>query len=635
VIGGSTPLNVGWLKGDQSLPEVPEHYHSSCENNEHTLEISNVGATDQGLYVCRVSNSVGMAECSMELRVIEKPNFVKPMCPVALVIGAPLHLECQVDEDTGVIVNWTRDGKKIHQSPDCKLRLLLKSSDTPNSCYSQCPSPEPPGFAKRLESVTVWKQGSNVQLQCSVRGSPELRTSWLYNNSVLHAGDRYAISLKDGIAALEIRDVTFSDSGNYSCEVQNNCGYESYQCRSSVFDVPLKPLTVTLGETLNLQCHVSGSPPLTIQWMKDRKELTSGENTIITFVGGTASLELRPVLETDAGDYLCKATNASGSDFCKSKLQNYTAVEKDEVQLVCELSKAIADVKWFKDGKEITPSKNITISTDGKKRILTVRKAEKANIGVYTCDCGSDKTTANINIEGKTYPPWAPGKPVVREIGKTSALLTWTRPEHDGGAKIEGYIIEFQKTGSEEWIHIAEDVPQTEQQLQGLMEKQEYSFRVKAVNKAGESEPSEPSDPTQPVKKPDPPIQVEAHDPTCKSITVTWKAPDYDGGCPIQGYVVEKIEKDGNSYEKVTPSLVPGYSYVVTGLKEETEYQFRVRAENAAGVSEPSRSTPLMKAIFTSSDCSSSDCSLHTTLNSQKVLLSILQEKNPIRKVFK
>lgn len=92
-------------------------------------------------------------------------------------------------------------------------------------------------------------------------------------------------------------------------------------------------------------------------------------------------------------------------------------------------------------------------------------------------------------------PPWAPGKPVVREVAKTSAVLGWTRPEHDGGAKIEGYIIEFQKSGSEDWIRIAEDVPQTEHQLQGLMEKQEYSFRVKAVNKAGESEPSEPSDP--------------------------------------------------------------------------------------------------------------------------------------------
>lgn len=93
---------------------------------------------------------------------------------------------------------------------------------------------------------------------------------------------------------------------------------------------------------------------------------------------------------------------AEGDLYFTTKLQNYTAVEKDEVKLVCELSKAIADVKWFKEGKEITPSKNIAISTDGKKRILMVRKAEKANIGEYSCDCGSDKTTAKLNIEGET-----------------------------------------------------------------------------------------------------------------------------------------------------------------------------------------------------------------------------------------
>lgn len=92
-------------------------------------------------------------------------------------------------------------------------------------------------------------------------------------------------------------------------------------------------------------------------------------------------------------------------------------------------------------------------------------------------------------------PPWAPGKPAIREVGKTTALLAWTRPEHDGGAKIESYIIEFQKAGSEEWIRLMEDVPQTEQQLTGLVEHQEYCFRVKAVNKAGESEASEPSAP--------------------------------------------------------------------------------------------------------------------------------------------
>ncbi|KAL4656703.1 hypothetical protein GN956_G3811 [Arapaima gigas] len=82
-----------------------------------------------------------------------------------------------------------------------------------------------------------------------------------------------------------------------------------------------------------------------------------------------------------------------------TKLQDYTAVEKDEVVLMCELSKPAAEVKWFKDGKEISPSKNVLIKSDGKKRILTVKKAEKANIGEYTCDCGSDKTSAKLNIE--------------------------------------------------------------------------------------------------------------------------------------------------------------------------------------------------------------------------------------------
>ena len=89
---------------------------------------------------------------------------------------------------------------------------------------------------------------------------------------------------------------------------------------------------------------------------------------------------------------------------------------------------------------------------------------------------------------------------------------------------------------------------------------------------------------------------MEAHDPTSKSITVTWRAPDYDGGCPIQGYIVEKMEKDGDRYERVNPSLVPGLTYVVPDLTEDVEYQFRVRAENAAGVSEPSRSSQFIKA---------------------------------------
>lgn len=127
VVTGSAPLSVVWFKDHQALNTVSAHYQTSCEKNKHTLGISRLEAADSGLYVCKVSNNVGSAECTMELRVIDQPNFVKPLGPIAAVVGAPLHLECQVDEDSGVTVTWTRDGRKVHQSPDCKLSFEDKT----------------------------------------------------------------------------------------------------------------------------------------------------------------------------------------------------------------------------------------------------------------------------------------------------------------------------------------------------------------------------------------------------------------------------------------------------------------------------------------------------------------------------
>lgn len=111
--------------------------------------------------------------------------------------------------------------------------------------------------------------------------------------------------------------------------------------------------------------------------------------------------------------FLNSCTLAEGDLYFTVKLQNYTAVEKDEVILSCELSKAVGEVRWFKDCNEIFPSKNVVFQSDGKKRILVIKKATKSNMGAFTCDCGTDKTTAHLNIEGNTcgdadLPPQVP-----------------------------------------------------------------------------------------------------------------------------------------------------------------------------------------------------------------------------------
>lgn len=86
------------------------------------------------------------------------------------------------------------------------------------------------------------------------------------------------------------------------------------------FDLNLQPITVNEGERLSLSCHVCGSPPFSIQWMKDRREVTSSDNSKITFVDGTATLIIAKTSRDDAGDYLCKALNNVGSDFSKAKV---------------------------------------------------------------------------------------------------------------------------------------------------------------------------------------------------------------------------------------------------------------------------------------------------------------------------
>lgn len=82
------------------------------------------------------------------------------------------------------------------------------------------------------------------------------------------------------------------------------------------------------------------------------------------------------------------------------KLHDKTGVEKDEIILKCEVSKDVP-VKWFKDGEEIVPSLKHSIKSDGLHRVLKIKKAELKDKGEYVCDCGTDKTKANLNVEGE------------------------------------------------------------------------------------------------------------------------------------------------------------------------------------------------------------------------------------------
>ena len=89
-----------------------------------------------------------------------------------------------------------------------------------------------------------------------------------------------------------------------------------------------------------------------------------------------------------------------GDAYFTVKLQDYTAVERDEVVLDCELNKDV-NVMWYHNEAEIKASKMVAIKAEDKRRTLVIKRVGDKDKGQYVCDCGTDKTTATLHIEGK------------------------------------------------------------------------------------------------------------------------------------------------------------------------------------------------------------------------------------------
>ena len=88
---------------------------------------------------------------------------------------------------------------------------------------------------------------------------------------------------------------------------------------------------------------------------------------------------------------------------------------------------------------------------------------------------------------------------------------------------------------------------------------------------------------------PGPPVDVSADGITVDSCVISWAEPENDGGSPITGYYVEKFT--GSRWTKVNKKPTKKMELPINDLMEKSDYEFRVCAENEAGVGKPSETT--------------------------------------------
>jgi hypothetical protein len=111
-----------------------------------------------------------------------------------------------------------------------------------------------------------------------------------------------------------------------------------------------------------------------------------------------------------------------------------------------------------------------------------------------------------------------------------------------------------------------------------------YYYEVVAVNAAGVSGPSDEASALRPTV-PSPPVNVIATGADAKA-TVTWTAPDNDGGSPVVSYTVSS-SAGGGSPVTVAASACSGAPsrcrWTMSALANGTRYTFSVVATNALG----------------------------------------------------
>lgn len=75
--------------------------------------------------------------------------------------------------------------------------------------------------------------------------------------------------------------------------------------------------------------------------------------------------------------------------------------------------------------------------------------------------------------------PQPPNDIYLDNITDASVLVSWTKPEFDGGSPVTSYIVEFKKRGTEQWV-VASSSKLLKYTVTKLIKNQVYNFRVRA-----------------------------------------------------------------------------------------------------------------------------------------------------------
>ncbi|KAM8989501.1 neural cell adhesion molecule 1 isoform 4-T4 [Ara ararauna] len=643
VSGEAKYKDISWFSpnGEKLTPNQQRISVVRNDDFSSTLTIYNANIDDAGIYKCVVSSmEEGDSEATVNVKIFQKLMFKNAPTPQEFKEGDDAVIVCDVVSSLPPTIIWKHKGRDVILKKDVRfivlsnnylqIRGIKKTDEGTYRCEGrilargeinfkdiQVVVNVPPSVRARQSTMNATANLSqSVTLACDADGFPEPTMTWTKDGEPIEEADdeeKYSFNY-DG-SELIIKKVDKSDEAEYICIAENKAGEQDATIHLKVFAKPKityveNKTAMELEDQITLTCEASGDPIPSITWRTSTRNISNEEKTldgriIVRSHARVSSLTLKDIQYTDAGEYVCTASNTIGQDSqamylevqYAPKLQGPVAVytwEGNQVNITCEVfAYPSAVISWFRDGQLLPSSNysNIKIYNTPSASYLEVTPDSENDFGNYNCTAVNrigQESSEFILVQADT--PSSPSIDRVEPYSST-AQVEFDEPEATGGVPILKYKAEWRALGEGEWHSRLYDAKEANVEgmitITGLKPETTYSVRLSAVNGKGVGEISLPSDfKTQPVREPSAPKLEGQMGEDGNSIKVNVIKQD-DGGSPIRHYLIKYKAKHSSEW-KPEIRLPSGSDHVMLkSLDWNAEYEVYVIAENQQGKSKP------------------------------------------------
>ncbi|XP_008277436.1 receptor-type tyrosine-protein phosphatase S-like isoform X1 [Stegastes partitus] len=574
---------------------------------------------------------------------LSPPRFTKVPVDQIGVSGGVVSFVCQATGDPKPRVSWNKKGKKVNsqrietiefdEGAGAVLRIQpLRAPRDENiyECVAENSEGEitvnaklsiiredllPMGFPNidMGPQLKVVERTRTATMLCAASGNPDPEITWYKDFLPIDpsASNGRIKQLRSETfegtpirGALQIENSEETDQGKYECVASNVEGVR-YSSPANLyvrelrevrrvpprFSIPPTSQEIMPGGSVNITCVAVGSPMPYVKWMLNSEDLTPEDEMPV----GRNVLELSSVRES--ANYTCVAMSSLGIIEAVAQITVKSLPKPPGTPVVTETTATSVTITW--DSGNPDPVTYYIIqyrakSPDSKYETVDDITTTRYSIGGLYPNTEYEIRVSAVNTIGQGPPsepvetrtgeqaPASPPRNIKAQIlPQNTMMVQWEEPEEPNG-QIKGYRVYYTMDDSQPmslWqIHNVQDSIITT--IQSLVPQETYTIKVLAFTSVGDGPFSEPIHvkvlqgvPGQPSK-----FQVGAVSDT--SIELTWE-PAYDKE-GIINYELRYME--GSFGTQMKKTFGPTTSYVVEGLRPNTEYHFSLAAISNKGI---------------------------------------------------